>query len=177
METKTERLYPSAPLLENIDLEKRLEKKINDVNSFNNHINNIKEMITYFKDKNNKSKKKYKNYKTLNTILESADSIVIIGATSTSITLSITGLGLIILPISAGIACALSLGNKVLHKLIINKYNKYKKQYERDQNTIKSFDKLYRKSLQDNVIDKTEYDSLCNFFTRYVDENKNESFL
>ena len=65
METKTERLYPSTPLLENIDLEKRLEKKINDVNSFNNHVNNIKEMITYFKDKTNKSKKRSKNYKTL----------------------------------------------------------------------------------------------------------------
>ena len=174
MEQKSEKLYPSAPLLENIDLEKRLEKKINDVNSFNNHINNIKEMITYFKDKNNKSKKKYKNYKTLNTVLESVDSIVIIAATSTSITLSVTGIGLIILPISAGIACTLSLGNKILHKLIINKY---KKQYERDQNTIKSFDKLYRKSLQDNLIDKTEYDSLCNIFTKYIDENKNTSFL
>ena len=158
--------------MENIDLEKRLEKKINDVNSFNN----IKEMITYFKDKNHKSKKIYKNYKTLNTILESVDSIVIIAATSTSITLSITGLGLIILPISAGIACTLSLGNKVLHKLIINKYNKYKKIYERDQQTIKSFDKLYRKSLQDNIIDKTESDSFCNIFTKYVDENKNGFF-
>ena len=84
---------------------------------------------------------------------------------------------MIVLPISAGIACGISLGNKILHKLIINKYNKYKKQYERDQNTIKSFDKLYRKSLQDIVIDKTEYDSLCNIFTKYVDENKNESFL
>ena len=177
MDQKCERLYPSAPLLENIDLEKRLEKKINDVNSFNNHINNIKEMITYFKDKNNKSKKRYKNYKKLNTVLESVDSMVIIGATSTSITLSITGFGLIILPISAGIACALSLGNKVLHKLILNKYNKYKKQYERDQNTNKSFDKLYRKSLQDNVIDKNEYESLCNIVTKYIDENKNESFL
>ena len=177
METKTDKLYPSAPLLENIDLEKRLEKKINVVNSFNNHVNNIKEMITYFKEKNKKSKKKYKNYKTLNTVLESIDSIVIIGATSTSITLSVTGFGLIILPISAGIACGLSLGNKVLHKLIINKYNKYKKQYERDQQTIKSFDKLYRKSLQDNIIDKTEYESLCNILTKYVDQNKNESFL
>ena len=177
MDQKCDKLYPSAPLLENIDLEKRLEKKINDVNSFNNHINNIKEMITYFKDKNNKSKKRYKNFKTLNTLLDSVDSIVIIGATSTSITLSITGIGMIIVPMSAGIACALSLANKVLHKLIINKYNKYKKQYERDQNTIKSFDKLYRKSLQDNVIDKTEYESLCNIFTKYVDENKNESFL
>ena len=177
MEQKCDRLYPSAPLLENIDLEKRLEKKINDVNSFNNHINNIKEMITYFKDKNHKSKKRYKNYKTLNTILESVDSIIIIAATSTSITLSVTGIGLIVLPISAGIACALSLSNKVLHKLIINKYNKYKNLHERDQNTIESFDKLYRKSLQDNVIDKNEYDSLCNIFTKYVDENKNESFL
>ena len=177
METKTERLYPSAPLLENVDLEERLEKKINDVNSFNNHISNIKELITYFKNKNNKSKKRYKNYKTLNTVLESVDSIVIIAATSASITLSITGVGLIFLPISAGIACGLSLGNKILHKLIINKYNKFKKLYERDQKTIKSFDKLYRKSLQDNVIDKTEYESLCNIFTKYVDENKNESFF
>ena len=57
METKTEILYPSAPFLENIDLEKRLEKKINDINGFNNHVNNIKEMISYFKDKSNKSKK------------------------------------------------------------------------------------------------------------------------
>ena len=134
-------------------------------------------MVTYFKDKNNKSKKRYKNYKTLNTVLESVDSIVIIGATSTSITLSITGIGLIILPISAGLACTLSLGNKVLHKLIINKYNKYKKQYERDQQTIISFGKLYRKSLQDNIIDKTEYESLCNVFTKYVGQSKNEFFL
>ena len=177
MEPKCDKLYPSAPLLENFDLEKRLEKRLNDVNSFNNHINNIKEMITYFKDKNNKSKKRYKNYKTLNTVLESVDSIVIIGAMSTSITLSVTDFGLIILPISAGIACTLSLGNKVLHKLIINKYNTYKKLYERDQKTIKSFDKLYRKSLKDNVIDKNDYESLCNIFTKYVDENRNESFL
>ena len=84
---------------------------------------------------------------------------------------------MIILPISAGVACALSLGNKILHRININKYNKYKKQYEKYQNTIKSFDKLYRKSIQDNVIDKTEYESLCNIFTKYVGENKNESFL
>ena len=126
MDQKCDRLYPSAPLQQD-NLEQRLEKKINDVNSFNNHIKNIKGMITYFKDKNNKSKKRYKNYKTLNTILESVDSIVIIGATSTSITLSVTGIGLIVLPISAGIACTLSLGNKILHKIILNKYNKYKK--------------------------------------------------
>ena len=122
MEQKCDRLYPSAPL-ENIDLEQRLERKINDVNSFNNHFSNIIEMITYFQDKNHKSKKRYKNYETLSTIIESVDSIVIIAAISTSITLSVTGIGLIILPRSDGIACTLSLGKKVLHKLIINKYN------------------------------------------------------
>ena len=175
MEVKTDRLYPSAPL-ENIDLEQRLEKKLNDVNSFNNSINDIKEMITYFEDKNHKSKKRYKIYKTLNRILEYLDSIAIIGATSTSITLSVTGVGLSILPISAGTAGTLSLGDKILHKLIINKYNKYKNQFERDKQTIKSFDKIYRKSLQDNKIDRIEYESLCNIFTKYINENKNEFF-
>ena len=92
MEGKTDRLYSSTPL-EKIDLEQRLEKKINDVNSFNSSTNNINEMITYFKDDNNKSKKRYKNYKILNMTLESVDSFVIIGATSTSITLSNTGFG------------------------------------------------------------------------------------
>ena len=57
MDQKCDGLYPSAPL-ENNDLEKRLEKKLYDVNSFNNSMSNIKEMITYFKDKNNKSKVK-----------------------------------------------------------------------------------------------------------------------
>ena len=37
MEQKTERLYPSAPFEnKNIDLERRLERKLNDVNSFKN---------------------------------------------------------------------------------------------------------------------------------------------
>ena len=49
--------------------------------------------------------------------------------------------------------------------------------YEKEQQTIKSFDKLYRKSLQNKLIDKSEYESLCNILTRYVDESKNESFL
>ena len=172
-----DKLNPSAPLLENIDLEKRLEKKLNDVNSFNNHISRINEMITYFKEKNYKSKKKGKKYKTITSILKTFDTFVIIAATSSSVTLSLTGIGLIVIPLSTASACALSTGNEVFYAVIINKYNKYKKQFERDQQTIKSFDKLYRNSLQDNVFDKNECESLCILFTKYVDGNKIESFL
>ena len=61
MTTPTLKLFPSAPLesRNDGDLERRLEKNVNDVISFNNSINNIKEMITYFQDENHKSKKKY----------------------------------------------------------------------------------------------------------------------
>ena len=153
MDQKCDRVYPSAPL-ENIGLEQRLEKKINDGNCFNNSIINIKKMITYFKDKNKKSKKIYKKYKRITTILKSFDTFVIIAMTSSSITLSLLGNGLIVIPISTASACALSIGNKVLYEVIINNYNEYKKQYEKDQQTIKFFNKLYRKALQDIVIDK-----------------------
>ena len=160
MDQNCDRLYPSAPLEEDYDLEERLEKKLNDVKSFNNSFNNLKEMVSYFKHKNHKSKERYKINKPLKTILESVDTIGITGARSNSITLSVTGIGLIIKRISAGIACNLSIGNKLLHRFIINKCNKYKKQYEKDEKTIKSFDELYRKSLQDYVNDTSEYKSL-----------------
>ena len=90
-------------------------------------------MIKYLQGKNPKSKKNYRTSKTLNRNLESVDTIVIIGATSNSTNLSTTGIGLIVLPLSARLACALTLGNEKLHKMIINKYNKYKKQNKKDQ--------------------------------------------
>ena len=155
MEAKTERIHPSAPL-ENIGLEQRLEKRLNGGNSFNNHIYKVKEMITYFKDQNNKSKRKYKKLKTITTLLKPFDRFVIIAPTSSSIKLSLSGIGLIAIPISTATACGLSIVNKAIYEIILNKYNKYQKLYERDQQTIKSFDKLYRKSLQDNVINKIE---------------------
>ena len=62
----------------------------------------------------------------------------------------------------------------------MKKYSKYKKQREKDQQTIESSDKLYRKSLQDNVIDKDEHKSLCNVLDNVINANAsstNEPFL
>ena len=91
--------------------------------------------------------------------------------------MSLTRTGLIAIPISTATACGLSIGNKALFEVIVNKNNKYKKQFEIDQQTIKSFVELYRKSLQDNVIDKSEDESLCKIFTKLVNETKNEASL
>ena len=118
-----------------------------------------------------------KIYRTITTLLKSFGTFVIIATTSSCITLSLSGNGLIVIPISTVTASGLSIAIKLLYEIIINKYNKYKKQYENDEQTIKFFDKLYRKSLQDNIIDKNEYESLCTIFTEYVDQTKNESFL
>ena len=110
-------------------------------------------------------------------MMKSFDTFVIIARTSSSTTLSLARIGLIVIPISTATACGLSTGNKVIYEIIINKYSKYKKQNEKDQQTIKSFNKLYRKTSQDNIINKDECESLCNIFTKYVDENKNYFFL
>ena len=90
------------------------------------------------------------------------DTIAINATTSNSITLSLTVFGLIVIPKSSSIACGLSIGNKVIFEKVMQKYNKHKKQYRKDQQTIKSFDNIYRKSLQGdkNVIDKNENESL-----------------
>ena len=99
MDQKCDRFCPSAPIRQD-NLEKRLEKKLNDVNSLNNHMSSNKELFTYFEDKNNKSKKKYKTYKTLTARIKSFDTFVVIATTSSSITLSLTGIGLVAIPIS-----------------------------------------------------------------------------
>ena len=108
-----------------------------------NSNNNIKELIIYVKDKNRKSKNNFKSYKTLKSTIESVDAPVIFGTTTTSLT--IIGVGLIKVPISAGIACCLSSANKVLHKIILNQYKKCQKKYQKYQQTIKSSDKLYKR--------------------------------
>ena len=84
---------------------------------------------------------------------------------------------MIILLISAGTACSLTLAILILHKIIMKRHEKYKKQHQKDQQVIKSFGILYRKSLQDNVIDKNEFESLWKFFTKTLDETKIETFL
>ena len=88
--------------------------------------------------------------------------------------MSVTGIGLIAIPKSNATACGLSIGKKVIYEIVMQKFNKYKKRHQKDQQLIKSFDELNRKSLPDNVIDKNENESLCKIFTKFLHETKNE---
>ena len=49
------------------------------------------------------------------------------------------------------------------------KYNKYKKQYQKDQQTIKTSDNLWRKSSQGNLIDKKEHEFSLKIFAKKLD--------
>ena len=98
---------------------------------------------------------KNKNFETLTSLV---DRVVSFGATT------------------IGTGCTLSIFNKLLHEKITMKCHKYKKQYKKGQKTIRLFDKLYRKSLSDNLIDKNEYEGLCKVFNKNVDE-KNMNFF
>ena len=91
-------------------------------------------MIQYFKDRNNKSKKKYEKHKTITTILKSFDTFI--ATTSSSITLSLTGIGLIAIPISTAAAFSVSIGNKVIYEIIINKYKNYMKEINKLLNLL-----------------------------------------
>ena len=62
----------------------------------------------------------------MTTLLKLFDTMVIIATTSSSISLSLTGFGPIVIPISGSIACGLSITNKVLYEIVMQKYNKYK---------------------------------------------------
>ena len=55
----------------------------------------------------------------------------------------------------------------------MQKCNGNKEQCGKKEQIFKSFDKLYRKSLQNNLIDgKNKRESLCNNFTKCLDETK-----
>ena len=60
--------------------------------------------------------------------------------------------------------------------MIINKYNKYKQQYQKDQQTVNSFDNLYRKNLEDKSNYENECKPLFNFFTKFLDVTKIDFF-
>ena len=139
-----ERLYPNIE--NNFNWEEIINKKLKEVNSFNNSINNINLISKFYEEEYKKLKKKHNKYKNLNKILNTIDSVVIIGSTSTSITLSVTGYGLIIVPITTGCGCVMTIASKIFSEFLKKKEKSYLEKYTLSHNTLQDFRKLYQKS-------------------------------
>ena len=143
-------MIPSAPYDVESMINKQLQNELQKVNSFNNSIQNISLMMKYYELEENKYKKKYTKYKLINNLINSLDGIIVIGTTSASVTLSITGVGIIVVPITAGVGCATGILVKICSSYLKKKEQNYKLKYAIIQKTLDDFRQLYITSLKDN---------------------------
>ena len=111
----SEKLYPCLQQDQNLDL------RLKEINSFNNSIQNIKDIQTFYNHEAKKYKKKSNIYKDINCSIQSIDGVLLLGVFSTAITLSVTGVGLIVIPIASGIGAGVSIISKILNEYLKRK--------------------------------------------------------
>ena len=148
-------------------INKRLQSELQKVNSFNNSIQKISLMMKYYELEENKYKKKYTKYKLINNLINSTGGLIIIGTTSSSVTLSINGVGIIVVPITAGVGCATGILAKICSSYLKKKEQKYKLKYTIIQKTLDDFRQLFTTSLKDIHIDEKKYDRFVNLYENY----------
>ena len=148
-------------------LQSALQNELQKVNSFNNSIQNISLMMKDYEMEEKKYKQKYNKYKLINNLINSLDGIIVIGTTSASISLSITGVGIIVVPIAAGVGCTTGILVKICSGYLKKKEQNYKLKYTIIQKTLDDFRQLYVTSLKDNCIDEKEYHRFVTQFENY----------
>ena len=144
-------MYPCLQQDQNLDL------RLKEINSFNNSIQNIKDIQNFYNHEAKKYKKKSKIYKIINGLIHSIDGVLLLGVSSTAITLSVTGVGLIVVPIASGIGAGVTIISKILNEYLKRKEQHNIKKYTLAGRTLHDFCKLLSKCLEDNKIDLSEY--------------------
>ena len=161
-----EKLYPS--LQPQVDsLEQHLNLRLKEINSFNNSIQNIKDIKNFYNHEAKKYKKKSKQYKLINCLIQSVDGVSILAVSSTCVTLSITGNGLVVVPVASGIGAGLCIISKLLGEYLKRKEQHNLKKYTLAGRTLHDFCKLHSKCLEDNKIDLNEYNKLKQSYDTY----------
>ena len=160
-------MTPSAPYDVESMINRRMQSELQKVSSFNNSIQIISLMMKFYELEETKYKKKYTKYKLINNLINSTDGLILIGTTSASVTLSITGVGIIVVPITAGIGCATGILVKICCSYLKKKEQNYKIKYTIIQKTLDDFTQLLTTSLKDNHIDEKEYDRFANMYENY----------
>ena len=111
-------MYPCLQPSDSLDL------RLKEINSFNNSIQNVKDIQNFYNHEAKKYKKKSKIYKIINGLIQYIDGVLLLGVSSTAITLSVTGVGLIVVPIASGIGAGVSIISKILNEYLKKKNNK-----------------------------------------------------
>ena len=113
----SEKLYLCLQQDQNLDL------GLKEINSFNNSIQNITDIQNFYNHEAKKYKKKSKIYKIINGLIQSIDGVSVLAVSSTCVTLSVTGVGLVVVPIASGIGAGLCIISKVAGEYLKKKNN------------------------------------------------------
>ena len=157
----SEKLYPCLQPSDSLDL------RLKEINRFNNSIQNIKDIHNFYNHEAKKYKKKSKQYKLINCLIQSIDGVSLLGVSSTAITLSVTGVGLIVVPIASGIGAGVSIISKIPNEYLKRKEQHKFKKYTLAGRTLHDYQKLHSKCLEDNKIDLNEYNKLKQTYDTY----------
>ena len=89
------------------------------------------------------------------------------GVSSTCITLSVTGVGLVVVPIAIGIGAGVSILDKLIGEYLKRKEQQNHKKDTLAGGTMNNFQKLHTKCLEDNKIDLNEYNKIKQTYDVY----------
>ena len=127
-----------------------LDIRLDEINSFFNSFQNIKDIIKLFHNHEAKKyKKKYKTYKIINCLLQSTDGNLVSAVSSTSILLSVTGVGKVVVPIASGIRAGVCIFSKFIGEYLERKEQHNFNKYTHAGGTLNNFQKLHTKCLED----------------------------
>ena len=144
------KLYPSLRESDALDI------RLKEINRFNNSIQSINDILKFYNHEAKKDEKKSKTFKIINGLFQSIDGVLLLGVSSTAITLSVTGVGLVVVPIASGILAGVSLFNKLIGEYLKRKEQHNLKKYTLAGGVLNNFQKLHTKCLEDNKIDLNE---------------------
>ena len=119
----SEKLYPCLRESDNLDM------RLKEINSFNNSIQKIKDIQSFYNHEAKKYKKKSKQYKLINCLIQSIDGVSVLAVSSTCVTLSVTGVGLVVVPIASGIGAGLCIISKIAGEYLKRKEQDNIKKY------------------------------------------------
>ena len=110
---------------------------------------------------------KSKTYKSIEGLIQSIDGVLLLGVSSTAITLSVTGVGLFVVPIANGIGAGVFIFNKLIGEYLKRKEQHNLKKFTLAGGTLNRFQKLHTKCLVDNKIGLNEYNKLKQTYDVY----------